>query len=103
MVPSFLAPRRMLVATDLFGAAGPTLSTAGRYAELFGAQRRVLHVVEPARFPIVVPLSLDHGAGTVAPRAHRKGRRMRVTALMRTGSRNPSSGPQDSFIRRGSP
>lgn len=53
------APRRMLVATDLFAAAGPMLSTAARYAQLFEAQMRVVHVVEPAKFPTVVPLSLD--------------------------------------------
>lgn len=53
------APRRVLVATDLFEAAGPTLATAARYAELFGAQLRAVHVVEPATFPTVVPLSLD--------------------------------------------
>jgi len=53
------APHRILAATDLFAAAGPTLSTASRYAELFGAQMRVVHVVEPAKYPTVVPLSLD--------------------------------------------
>lgn len=53
------APQRILVATDLFGAAGPTLSVAGRYADLLEAQLRVIHVVEPAKFPTVVPLSLD--------------------------------------------
>ena len=52
-------PRRVLVATDLFEAAGPTLATASRYAELVGAQLRVVHVIEPAKFPTVVPLSLD--------------------------------------------
>jgi nucleotide-binding universal stress UspA family protein len=52
-------PRRMLVATDLFAAAGPTLSTAARYADWLDAQIRVVHVVEPARYPTVVPLSLD--------------------------------------------
>jgi nucleotide-binding universal stress UspA family protein len=52
-------PRRMLVATDLFEAAGPTLSTARRYAELLEMQIRVVHVVEPAKFPTVVLLSLD--------------------------------------------
>ena len=52
-------PQRVLVATDLFGAAGPTLATAARYADLFDAQLRVLHVVEPAKFPTVVPLSID--------------------------------------------
>jgi nucleotide-binding universal stress UspA family protein len=54
-------PRRVLVATDLFGAAGPTLATARRYAELCAAELRVLHVVEPAKFPTVVPLSIDPG------------------------------------------
>jgi len=52
-------PRRVLVATGLFAAAGPTLSTAKRYADLLEAQLRVVHVVEPAKFPTVVPLSLD--------------------------------------------
>lgn len=53
------APRRILVASDLFAAASPTLSAAGRYAQLLEAQIRVVHVVEPAKFPTVVPLSLD--------------------------------------------
>lgn len=48
-----------LVATDLSGAASATLSTAARYADLLDAQIRVVHVVEPARYPVVVPLSLD--------------------------------------------
>jgi nucleotide-binding universal stress UspA family protein len=52
-------PQRVLAAVDLFAAAGPTLTGASRYAELFGAQLRVVHVVEPAKFPTVVPLSLD--------------------------------------------
>jgi nucleotide-binding universal stress UspA family protein len=55
-------PRRVLVATDLSEAASATLSTAARYAELFDAQIRVIHVVEPAKFPTVVPLSLDQSA-----------------------------------------
>jgi nucleotide-binding universal stress UspA family protein len=50
------------VATDLFAAAGPTLSSAARFADLLGAQLRVVHVVEPAKFPTVVPLSLDMSA-----------------------------------------
>jgi nucleotide-binding universal stress UspA family protein len=56
------APQRMLVATDLSAAASPTLSTAGRYADLLDAQLRVVHIVEPAKFPTVVPLSLDMAA-----------------------------------------
>lgn len=56
---SIRAPRRMLVATDISAAAGPTLSTAAMYADLLGARLRFLHVVEPAKFPTVVPLSYD--------------------------------------------
>jgi nucleotide-binding universal stress UspA family protein len=56
------APRRVLVATDLSAAASATLSTAGRYADLLEARLRVVHVVEPAKFPTVVPLSLDMAA-----------------------------------------
>jgi nucleotide-binding universal stress UspA family protein len=52
-------PRRLLVATDVFAAAGPLLSWVRRFAERLGAQVRVLHVVEAAKFPTVVPLSLD--------------------------------------------
>lgn len=53
------APQRILVATELSAAASATLSTARRYAELFDAQIRIVHVLEPAKFPTVVPLSLD--------------------------------------------
>lgn len=54
--------RRMLVAIDVFAAARPTLGAARRFAELLEMQVRVVHVVEPARFPTVVPLSLDMNA-----------------------------------------
>jgi nucleotide-binding universal stress UspA family protein len=53
------APQRILVATDLSGAASPTLSTSARYADILNAQLRVIHVIERAKFPTVVPLSLD--------------------------------------------
>ncbi len=52
-------PGRVLVAADLSQAAGPTLEAARRYAEMLGARLRALHVVEPAKFPTVVPLSID--------------------------------------------
>lgn len=52
-------PRRILVAAELSSAASPVLSTAWRYADLLTAQLRVVHVVEPAKFPTVVLLSLD--------------------------------------------
>jgi len=63
------APRRVLVATDLSEAASATLSTAARYAELFEAQIRIVHVVEPATFPTVVSLSLDMAAFEEGSRA----------------------------------
>jgi len=59
VVEASRAPQRVLVATDLSVAASATLSTAACYAELFDAQIRIVHVVEPAKFPTVVPLSLE--------------------------------------------
>jgi nucleotide-binding universal stress UspA family protein len=51
--------QRILVATDLSYAAQPTLEAAERYAKLFGARLRVMHVVEPLPvipgFPAEVP------------------------------------------------
>lgn len=41
------AIRRVLVAVDLSYAAAPTLAAAGRYADLFKAELRVLHAIEP--------------------------------------------------------
>jgi nucleotide-binding universal stress UspA family protein len=55
-------PRRILVAADLSPAAGPVLRTAGEFADLVEGQLRVMHVVEPAIFPAVVPVSLDQKA-----------------------------------------
>jgi nucleotide-binding universal stress UspA family protein len=86
------APRRMLVATDLFAAAGPTLSTAGRYAELLGAQMRVVHVVEPAKFPTVVPLSLDESVVEERARAEFQ----RLVEL-----EQPNIPPDDRIVRHG--
>jgi nucleotide-binding universal stress UspA family protein len=39
--------RRVLVAVDTSAAAGPTLEAAARFADLFAAELRVLHVIEP--------------------------------------------------------
>jgi nucleotide-binding universal stress UspA family protein len=50
---------RVLVAVDLFNGAGPTLRAADRLAGALGAQLRAVHVIEPAKYPVVVPLSLD--------------------------------------------
>lgn len=44
--PGLRIPRRILAAVDLSEAARPTLHAAQRYAELFGAELLVLHVVE---------------------------------------------------------
>jgi nucleotide-binding universal stress UspA family protein len=45
---------RILAAVDLSEAAGQTIAAAERYAELFDAHLRVLHVVEP------VPYGVEH-------------------------------------------
>jgi nucleotide-binding universal stress UspA family protein len=50
---------RVLAAVDLSAAAGPTLAAAARFSELLGARLRVVHAVEPAKYPLVIPLSLD--------------------------------------------
>lgn len=47
--------RRVLAAVDLSVAARPTLGAAERIAELFDAQMRVLHVVEPMSFSPELP------------------------------------------------
>jgi nucleotide-binding universal stress UspA family protein len=86
------APRRMLVAADLSGAASATLSTADRYADLFDAQLRVVHVVEPAKFPTVVPLSLDMAA--FAERSREEFHRLVELEL-------PRVPPDDRVVRRG--
>jgi len=59
--PGRRAPERILVATDVFDAAIPTLAAAARYAGLLGARLRAVHVVEAAKYPTVVPLSIDQG------------------------------------------
>ncbi len=85
-------PLRILVATDLFAAAGPTLSSAKRYADLLEGQMRVLHVVEPAKFPTVVPLSLDMSAFEDRSRAEFD----RLVEL-----ELPEVPPDDRVVRRG--
>ena len=85
-------PRRILVATELSPAAAPTLSTAWRYADLFTAQLRVVHVFEPAKFRPVVPLSLDQNAFESSSR--RKFDRLIALEL-------PRVAPSDRIVRRG--
>ena len=53
------APERVLVALDLSRAARDTLGEAAGVARLLEAELRAVHVVEPARFPRVVPAALD--------------------------------------------
>ncbi len=50
---------RVLVAVDLSSAASATLQAASALANLVGARLRVLHVVEPIRYPTVVPRAPD--------------------------------------------
>jgi nucleotide-binding universal stress UspA family protein len=46
-----IAIRRVLATVDASAAAGPTLELAERFADLFDAELRVLHVIEP--LPII--------------------------------------------------
>lgn len=57
--PSDRPVERVLVAVDLSAAADPTLRQAARLARLTGAELKILHVIEPIRFPMVVPLAPD--------------------------------------------
>jgi nucleotide-binding universal stress UspA family protein len=57
--PTSELPRRVLVAVDLSDACGPTLKAAARYATALGAPLRALHVIEPVRFPGVLPVPID--------------------------------------------
>ncbi|HYL21830.1 MAG TPA: universal stress protein [Gemmatimonadales bacterium] len=50
---------RVLVAVDLSAASLPTITGAERFADLFGARLRVLHVVEPLRFTFLMVDTLD--------------------------------------------
>jgi len=49
----------VLTAVDLSEVAPATLAAAQWIAGLLGARLRVMHVVEPIKFPTVVPLTLD--------------------------------------------
>jgi nucleotide-binding universal stress UspA family protein len=57
--PSERPISRILVAVDLSPAAAATLREAERAASLFGAALRVMHIVEPIKFPMVVPITRD--------------------------------------------
>ncbi len=57
--PGARSIERVLAAVDLSEVSGATLATAERLARWLGARLRVMHVVEPIRFPTVVPVTLD--------------------------------------------
>jgi nucleotide-binding universal stress UspA family protein len=57
--PTTQTIERVLAAVDLSNVAGATLGAARRIARLLGARLRLMHVVEPIKFPTVVPLTLD--------------------------------------------
>ncbi len=53
---------RVLVAVDLSYAATPTVNEAKRYAQLFGAEFRIMHVIEPLPLIAALPIALDQNA-----------------------------------------
>jgi nucleotide-binding universal stress UspA family protein len=53
---------RVLVAVDVSYAATPTVDEAKRYAHLFGAQLRIMHVIEPLPLIAALPIALDQNA-----------------------------------------
>jgi nucleotide-binding universal stress UspA family protein len=54
--------RRVLVAVDISYATKPTISEASRFAGLFGAELRIVHVVEPLPLIAALPIALDQEA-----------------------------------------
>ena len=59
LIGSSSAIRRILVAVDLSVAAEPTLRQGRKLASRLDAGLRLLHVVEPIRYPYVVPRAPD--------------------------------------------
>lgn len=90
--PGRRIPERVLAAVDVFEAAAPTLAAAARYATLLGARLRVLHVIEPAKFPTVVPLSIDE-------RDYERRARQVFERLVESAA--PEVAPADRVTRRG--
>jgi nucleotide-binding universal stress UspA family protein len=54
--------RRALVAVDISYATGPTVEQAAGFAQLFDAELRVVHVVEPLPLIAALPIALDQEA-----------------------------------------
>ncbi len=57
-----VAVNRVLVAVDISYATSPTITEAINFALLFGAQTRILHVVEPLPLIAALPIALDQDA-----------------------------------------
>ena len=82
---------RVLVAVDLSPAAGPAIVMGRRLAHALSARLRVMHVVEPVRFPMPVPLRIDDEA------FHQRS----VQAFERIVEAAPEVAPPDRVVRRG--
>ena len=54
--------KRVLVAVDVSYAAAPTVTEATMFAGLFGAELRVVHVIEPLPLIAALPIALDQDA-----------------------------------------
>jgi len=54
--------RRVLAAVDVSYAAAATVAEAIRFAELWGAELRVIHVVEPLPLIAALPIAMDQEA-----------------------------------------
>ena len=54
--------KRVLVAVDVSYAAAPTVAEATMFAGLFGAELRVVHVIEPLPLIAALPIALDQDA-----------------------------------------
>jgi nucleotide-binding universal stress UspA family protein len=59
---STAAIAKVLAAVDLSTVSLPTIKAAERFADVFGAQLRLLHVVEPLRFTYLAPDQWDEQA-----------------------------------------
>ena len=56
------AINRVLVAVDVSYAADPTVKVAKGYAQLFSAELRIMHVIEPLPLIAALPIALDQNA-----------------------------------------
>lgn len=92
---------RVLAAVDLSPAAKRTLDAAERVATALHAELRVLHAVEPFRFPIVAGLAVDEdqfaralGLGWSRPTRSRGPREPRSGTCWPAGALGAGSGPR---------